>query len=198
MKDQTAGGGAGGAAETAAAPDAGGNQSRVEAYASALFEVAQAEGSLESVENELFTVARTLESSDELRSTLTDARVPADQRQAIVEKLIGDRAHPTTTALVSFVIGSGRARDLPAIVDKLVERSTTRRGQEVAEVRSAMPLDESQRQRLAEALGKATGKQVSVKVIVDPSVLGGLVARVGDTVIDGSVRHRLTQLKAAL
>ena len=174
------------------------DQSRVDAYASALFEVAQAEGSLETVESVLFTVARTLESSDELRSTLTDARVPAAGRQAIVEKLLSDRAHPTTTALVSFIVGSGRARDLPAIVDKLVERSTSERGQEVAEVRSAMPLDDDQRARLAEALGKATGKKVSVKVIVDPSVLGGLVARVGDTVIDGSVRHRLTQLKAAL
>lgn len=173
-------------------------QSRVDAYASALFEVAKAEGSLETVESELFTVARTLESSDELRSNLTDARVPAEGRQAVVEKLLSDKAHPTTTALVSFIIGSGRARDLPAIVDKLVEQSTSERGQEVAEVRSAMPLDDDQRTRLAEALGKATGKKVSVKVIVDPAVLGGLVARVGDTVIDGSVRHRLTQLKAAL
>ena len=171
---------------------------RVDAYAEALFGIAQAEGAVETVESELFTVARTLEGSDELRSNLTDARVPAEGRQAVVEKLLSDKAHPTTTALVSFIIGSGRARDLPAIVDKLVERSTSARGQEVAEVRSAMPLDDDQRSRLAEALGKATGKKVSVKVIVDPSVLGGLVARVGDTVIDGSVRHRLTQLKAAL
>lgn len=177
---------------------AGDSTSRVDAYATALVEVAKAEGALETVENELFTMARTLESSDELRSTLTDARIPAEARQAVVEKLLGDRAHPTTTALVSFVVGAGRARDLPAIVDRLVERSASGRGQEVAEVRSAMPLDDTQRTRLAEALGKATGKQVSVKVIVDPSVLGGLVARVGDTVIDGSVRHRLTQLKAAL
>ena len=174
------------------------DDARVSAYAGALFEIAQAEGSLETVESELFTVARTLESSDELRTTLTDARVPVAGREAIVEKLLGDKAHPTTTALVSFIVGSGRAKDLPAIVDKLVERSTSERGQEVAEVRSAMPLDDDQRTRLAEALGKATGKKVSVKVIVDPSVLGGLVARVGDTVIDGSVRHRLTQLKAAL
>jgi len=174
------------------------DDARVSAYAGALFEIAQAEGSLETVESELFTMARTLESSDELRANLTDARVPAVGRQAVVEKLLGDRAHPTTTALISFIVGSGRARDIPAIVDKLVERSTSERGQEVAEVRSAMPLDDSQRERLAEALGKATGKKVSVKVIVDPSVLGGLVARVGDTVIDGSVRHRLTQLKAAL
>ncbi len=201
MKDQTAGGGGGApptGGERVGVPARDSGSARVNAYAGALFEVAQAEGSLETVESELFTVARTLESSDELRSNLTDARVPVEGRQAVVEKLLGDKAHPTTTALVSFIVGSGRARDLPAIVDKLVERSTSERGQEVAEVRSAMPLDDDQRKRLAEALGKATGKKVSVKVIVDPAVLGGLVARVGDTVIDGSVRHHLTQLKAAL
>ena len=58
-----------------------------------------------------------------------------------------------------------------------------------------MPLDDDQQRRLAEALGRATGKQVEVKVIVDPRVLGGIVSRVGDVVIDGSVRHRLEQLK---
>lgn len=173
-----------------------GDAGRVEAYADALFEVARAEDALETVENELFTVARTLESSDELRTNLTDARIPVERRQAIVEQLLGKSAHPTTTALVSFVIGAGRGRDLSAIIARLVERSTSERGQEVAEVRSAMPLDEDQRKRLADALAKATGKKVSVKVVIDPSVLGGIVARVGDTVIDGSVRHRLTQLKA--
>jgi len=69
---------------------------------------------------------------------------------------------------------------------------------EVAEVRSAIALTEDQKSRLAEALGKATGKQVEVKVIIDPSIQGGLVAQVGDTVIDGSVRRRLEQLKNAL
>lgn len=173
-----------------------GEGNRVEAYADALFAVAQAENALETVEGELFTVARTLESSDELRTKLTDARIPAERRQAVIEQLLSKNAHPTTTALVSFVIGAGRGKDLPAIVDRLVQRSTSERGQEVAEVRSAMPLDDDQRKRLADALAKATGKKVSVKVVIDPSVLGGIVARVGDTVIDGSVRHRLTQLKA--
>jgi len=65
-------------------------------------------------------------------------------------------------------------------------------------VRSALPLDAAQQRRLADALGRATGKTVEVKVIVDPSVLGGIVARVGDVVIDGTIRHRLEQLKEQL
>jgi len=58
-----------------------------------------------------------------------------------------------------------------------------------------VPLDAKQQERLATALGRATGKNVDVKVIVDESVLGGLVATIGDTVIDGTVRHRLEELK---
>jgi F-type H+-transporting ATPase subunit delta len=65
----------------------------------------------------------------------------------------------------------------------------------VAEVRSAVALDDTQRQRISEALSRATRKQVEVKVIVDESVMGGIVATIGDTVIDGTVRHRLDQLK---
>jgi F-type H+-transporting ATPase subunit delta len=171
---------------------------RTDAYAAALFEVAKAEGSLAAVEEELFRVARTLEGSDELRSTLTDQAVPVERRQGIVEDLLGPKASPVTTALVSFVVGAGRGRDLPAIIDRLVEKAAEERSQAVAEVRSAIPLDDSQKERLARALGQATGKTVSVKVIVDPSVLGGIVAQVGDTVIDGSVRTRLNQLREAL
>ncbi len=65
-------------------------------------------------------------------------------------------------------------------------------------MRSAIPLTEDQEARLAEALNKATGKKVHLHVVVDPSVMGGLVASVGDTVIDGTVRERLNQLKSLL
>jgi F-type H+-transporting ATPase subunit delta len=171
---------------------------RIGAYAAALLEVAKAEGSLETVEEELFRVARTLEANDELRTTLSDPALPVDRRQRIVEELLGPRASPVTTALVSFVVGAGRSRDLPAIIDRLVRRAAEERAEAVAEVRTAVPLTEDQRRRLAEALSRATGKRVSVKVVVDPRVLGGVVAQVGDTVIDGSIRHRLEALKESL
>ena len=71
-------------------------------------------------------------------------------------------------------------------------------GLELAEVRTAVPLTQDQETRLAAALANATGKQVNLKVVVDPSVLGGIVATIGDTVIDGSVRTRIDQLKSRL
>jgi F-type H+-transporting ATPase subunit delta len=174
------------------------SDARIDGYARALFEVARAEGTIDEVEDELFRFARSFESSDALRNALTDEMVPAGKRQAIVEDLLGGKATPTTTQLVSMVVGSGRGRDLPAIIDKLVARASSAKDLEVAEVRTAVALTDDQQDRLKAALANATGKQVNLKVIIDPSVLGGVVATVGDTVIDGSVRTRVDQLKSRL
>jgi len=171
---------------------------RIEAYADAMFEVARAEGTIDEVEDELFRFARALEGSDELLGVLTDPHIPASRRQQVVEDLLGAKATPVTTALVSMVVGSGRGRDLPTIIDALVRKSAASHDKAVAEVRSTVELSEEQRQRLAQAIQKATGKKVEVKVIIDETILGGIVTTIGDTVIDGSVRTRLEQLKNAI
>ena len=171
---------------------------RNDAYAAALLEIAKAEGNLDTVEDELFRVARTIESNEDLRSTLTDQAIPIDRRQKIVEALLDGKASPVTTALVSFVVGAGRSRNLPEIIDRLVARAAEERREAVAEVRTAYPLDDDHRQKLADALSKATGKHVSLKVVVDPTVMGGVIATIGDTVIDGTIRHRLDQLRESL
>jgi F-type H+-transporting ATPase subunit delta len=171
---------------------------RATAYAAALLGVAEAEGVVSQVEDELFKVARAFEGNDNLRTTLTDPAIPVERRAGVVEELLAKKAHPLTTAIVSFIVGAGRAHDLPAIVDGFVNEAAELRSEAVAEVRSAFPLDSDQQGRLADALSKATNKKVTVKVIIDPSVLGGIVARVGDTVIDGSVRSRLEQLRESV
>jgi F-type H+-transporting ATPase subunit delta len=173
-------------------------EDRVDGYASALFEVARAEGVLPKVEEDLFSLSHLLTGNDELRTTLSDPAIPGDRKQGIIDELIGRRAQPVTTLLVSFVVSAGRARELPDIISRLVERAAASRQHAVAEVRSAVPLDDDQRRRLAKALSTNLGKDVEVKVFVDPSVLGGLSARVGDVVIDGTVRHRLDQLKETI
>ncbi|MDQ3738548.1 MAG: ATP synthase F1 subunit delta [Actinomycetota bacterium] len=174
------------------------SDNRIDGYARAMFEVARAEGTLDEVEDELFRFARSFETNDDLRNTLTDEQIPVERRQAIVEDLLGENATPTTRQLVSMVVGTGRGRDLPAIVDSLVARASSAKDLEVAEVRSAIDLTDDQQDRLKAALANATGKQLNLKVIVDPSVLGGIVATVGDTVIDGTVRTRIDQLKSRL
>lgn len=173
----------------------GGAAHRVDAYARAIFDIVEAENMLGEVEDELFRFARVFEGNDELRTALSDPMIPAERRQAVVEELLGGKALGISKAIASFLVGIGRVHDLPAVVDRLVEVAAESRSHEVAEVRSAVPLDDDQQRRLAEALSGATGKQVEVKVIIDPRVLGGIVSRVGDVVIDGSIRHRLEQLK---
>lgn len=173
------------------------SDARIDGYARALFEVARAEGTIDEVEDELFRFARSLESNTELRDTLTDEVVPAERRLGIVEDLLGT-ATPTTIQLVSMVIGSGRGRDLPRIIDRLVARASKSKNLEVAEVRTAVELTDDQHDRLKAALANATGQDINLKVVVDPSVVGGLVATVGDTIIDGSVRTRVDQLKSRL
>ena len=174
------------------------SDARIEGYARALFEIARAEGTLDEVEDELFRFARSYESSDALRNALTDEMVPAERRQGVVESLLGDKATSTTVQLISMVIGAGRGRDLPEIIDSLVARASSSKDLQVAEVRTAVALSDDQQARLSAALANATGQQVNLKVVVDPSVIGGVVATVGDTVIDGTVRTRLEQLKSRL
>jgi F-type H+-transporting ATPase subunit delta len=168
-----------------------------EAYADALFTLSRVEGNPTRVEDELFRVARAFESSDELQRGLSDQQVPASRRQQIVEDLLGSAADPTTVAIVSLLVAVGRSNQIPAIVDAFVARAARESGREVAMVRAAVPLDDEQQQRLAAALTSSLGREVTVRVIVDPSVIGGIITQIGDTVIDGSVRHRLNQLREA-
>lgn len=171
---------------------------RVQGYADAMLSVAAAEGNVDQVSSELFSVARAVDGSDELRTSLNDQRIPASKRQQIVEDLLGGRVSATTVGLVSMVVGAGRAADLSKIADAFVHSAAAEQSREVASVRSAVPLSEDQVQRLAAAIKSSTGKDVDVKVTVDPSVVGGVVTTIGDTVIDGSVRSRLGKLRETL
>jgi F-type H+-transporting ATPase subunit delta len=164
-------------------------------YAEALFKVVQAEGELDRVEDELFRFGKLLETNHELKQALSDQSIDKIQRVKVLDELLSDKVSSHTLGLLAFVVEQGRARQLPQILKGLSDLAAEARNSVVAEVRSAIPLDAKQRKDLAAALSKATGKKVEVKVLVDPSVIGGIVAKVGDTVIDGTIRRRLEQLK---
>ncbi len=173
-------------------------QGRITGYANGIFELAKAEDELERVEDELFTIAQALDDSPELRSTLTDPQLPMEKKQALIDDLIGGRASSLSVDLVQLIVSQGRSSELSDIARALVKAAAASRDKAVAEVRSAVPLDEETIERLAAALGRATGKSVEVKVVVDESVIGGIVARVGDTVIDGSLARRVDSLRQAV
>ena len=171
---------------------------RIDAYAEGLLEIARAEDRLGEVEDELFRFARIVDGNDELRMALSNPGLPVDRRAAIVDELLEGRVLALSRSMAAFIVGAGRGHDLPSIIQRFVELAAQSRDKELAEVRSATPLDEATVQRLAESLSRATNKQVDVRVIVDENVLGGLVVTMGDTVIDGTVRHRLEQLKETM
>jgi F-type H+-transporting ATPase subunit delta len=175
-----------------------GKDDRIGGYATAIVAVADAEGVLAKVEDELYTFAKATETNPDLREAITDASLPVDNRTAIVREVIGERAHPVTVSLVSFLIEAGRARDISKVAETVAAIAAERRRREVAEVRTAVPLSEARRERLAAALSRATGREVEVKVVVDPTVVGGVVARVGDEVFDGSIASRLEDAKQVL
>ncbi len=167
----------------------------VRGYAEALFRVVQAEGELDRVEDELYRFGKVLESNHELKQALSDRSMETTQRTKILEELLVEKVSPHTLSLLTFVVEQDRARQLPEILEQVARLAAEARDSVVGEVRSAVPLDDAQQQELARALSRATGKNVTVKVIVDPSVIGGIVATVGDTVIDGTIRRRLEQLR---
>lgn len=171
---------------------------RIDGYAAAILEVAKAEGELARVGDEMFRIARAFESSTELRETLTDPRLPVERKKGVVDDLLGGKSSTLAINLVNFVVGVGMASDLPAIADRLAERAAAERNKVIGEVRTAVELDDETIARLTASLSKATGKDVEVKTVVDPKVVGGVVARVGDTVIDGSLSHRIQEVREQL
>jgi len=175
-----------------------GRNDRVRGYATALVAVADAEGVLDRVGDELFAFSKAVEQDPKLRDALTDKALPLENRRALIRDILGGRAHDVTVTLVSFLVESGRARDLGKIAEGVAALSAEQRDQAVAEVRSAVPLTDAQRKRLEAALSGATGRKIEAKVVVDPTLVGGVIARVGDLVFDGSIASRLEDAKHAL
>ena len=170
---------------------------KIQGYAQAILAVASAESNGAQVEDEIYRFSQVLQSSDELKSTLSDASIPSARRQQIVEDLLDGQVTQTTVALVSMVVAAGMGSDIKAIADKVVGLGAESRDKAVAEVYSVVDLSSDQQQRLAAALKSATGKDVEMKIIIDESVMGGLLVQIEDEVIDGTVRTRLKQLREA-
>lgn len=170
---------------------------KIQGYAQAILAVASAESNGAQIEDEIYRFSQVLQSSEELKSTLSDASIPSARRQQIVEDLLDGQATQSTVALVSMIVAAGMGSDIKAIADKVVGLGAESRDKAVAEVYSVVDLSSDQQQRLAAALKSATGKDVEMKIIIDESVMGGLLVQIEDEVIDGTVRTRLKQLREA-
>ena len=170
---------------------------RTEAYAQAIVMIARGEDALDAVDEELLRVARGLADNPQLHEALTDGRLPIDRRIQVLDEVL-PAAHPATRSALAMLVAAGRIRQLDAVAHRVAELTAAEGERELAEVRVAVPLNEEQRERLRRALERATGKRLELMVFVDPTVVGGVFAKVGDSVIDGSVARRLDDVRARL
>jgi len=161
----------------------------------AVLGIAERAGALDDVEDQLFRFGRILDGESRLALALEDPLAPTDRKVALLDRLIGDRVDRTTHQLLEHAVRASRGHGLEQAVTALVELAAARRERYVAYVTAPAPLTEQQESRLARSLSRVYGRQISLQVTVDPALLGGLVVRVNDEVIDGSVVSRLAAIR---
>ena len=152
---------------------------------------AQKRGALDDVEDELFRFGRIVSSNTELRAALTDRAAGTSAKVELLHRLLGGRAAATTERLVTRLVTAPRGRSLESGLESLSKLAAERRERLVAVVTSAVPLSDTQKQRLGAALAKLYGRQMHLNIDVDPEVLGGIRVQVGDEVINGSIADRI-------
>jgi F-type H+-transporting ATPase subunit delta len=157
----------------------------------ASLDAADVRGDLENAEDELFRFGRIVEGDPDLSRILGDRTAPAAGKATLLDRLLSGRVSAVTEQLLRNVLTAGWAGSPEVEIERLSDAASRRRGQSIARVTTAVPLTPQQEQRLTAVLGRLYGRTIGLQVIVDPSVLGGLIVQVGDEVIDGSVVQRL-------
>ena len=165
-------------------------------YAQAAFRIALERQELDKWQSDLNQIA-SLGSDAVLKALMDNPRLHFDDKVKVLAERLGN-VSPMASNLVYMLVARGRFNLVAEIAEDYQRLYDIRRGVEPAEVVTAVPLDESEKARLAERLEAIIGKKVVVKHEVDPGLLGGIVARVGGKLLDGSTRSRLEALKEQL
>jgi F-type H+-transporting ATPase subunit delta len=155
-------------------------------------------GTLDEVEDELFRFGRVVAGSNELRSALTDNAAGKAAKAELVQRLLGAKARPATTALVSSLVTQPRGRSLEGGLEDFSRLAAARRGRVVALVTAAVPLSDGQKDRLGAALARLVGRPVHLNIDVDPAVLGGVRVQIGDEIIEGTIANRMDGARQGL
>ncbi len=166
-------------------------------YAEAAFEIAERDNNVELWLNQLSTVAQAV-ADPELTRRLEDPHVAIETRTAVMHKMLGADMLPQVGNLLSLALRRRRLETMPQVATEFRRLYNRRAGIVVATATSALELDATERSALQTRLEKMTGAKVELQTAVDPSILGGIQVRIGDTLYDGSVRGRLERLRAQL
>nr|WP_221375850.1 F0F1 ATP synthase subunit delta [Actinoplanes polyasparticus] len=163
----------------------------------ALLDSAERDGKLAEVEDELFRFGQIVSGTPELAVTLSDPGAPIDRRVRLVNDLLKGKAQLVSGRLIEVAIAGLGGRGFESSLTRLVEWTAAKRDREVAYVTVAKPLSEAEEQALAGKLATMYGRQVSLKVNVNPSIIGGVSVQVGSDLYDGTILRRLNAAKQA-
>ncbi len=168
-------------------------------YAKALMEIGTEDGSYKRIGQDVAAMAKAIEASDELSSILSNPVFPRSDREKIVVAILQRLgAGRTVTSFAKLLLDRERMTAIPDISRALSAMIDERAGQVTAEVLTAAPLTSSQQAELKTALESISGKKVHIEIKEDKALLGGVVAKVGDLVYDGSLRTQLRELRRSL
>lgn len=166
-------------------------------YAEAAFQIAERDGTVPQWLDELDASSAAL-SDEQASRVLANPAIPASQRAELAERILGDRISQGPRNLVQLLLRRGRVESLPGVAREFRRLYDRREGIVAARVKSAAPLDDAETEALRERLSATTGGRIEMAFEVDPAILGGVVVRLGDRLIDGSVRGRLERLRSRL
>lgn len=168
-------------------------------YAAALFELADEQKALDQTASDLDRLKQMLGESDDLRRLVRSPVLSrAEQGNAMAALMEAAGISPLTRNFVGLVARNRRLFALPAMIRAFLAELARRRGELTAQVTAARPLSEAQHSALVDTLKRAIGSKVSINVTVDPSLIGGMIVKVGSRMIDSSVRTKLAKLQLAM
>jgi F-type H+-transporting ATPase subunit delta len=166
-------------------------------YAEAIFDIAKRQQTIDRTLEDVRSLA-TLVAQRKMAYLLSEPKIPLQRKEQALREALTSRVLPTSLHLALLVVQRNLVELLPAIARELEQLVLDYKNQAIAEVITAVPLDDAALTRVKQALEKRTGKQILIHTKVQPEILGGIIARVGDEVIDASVQHRLAALQQRL
>jgi F-type H+-transporting ATPase subunit delta len=166
-------------------------------YAGAMFDLALKQNTLDRTLDDVQGLGQ-LFAKHTLAYLLREPKIPLQRKEAALSELLKSRVLPTSLNLALLVVQRGLVEVMPNIATELQQMVFDYKNQAIAEVTTAAPMEAQQEALIKQALEEQTGKTILLETRVNPEILGGVVARVGDQVIDGSVRQRLQGLRRQL
>jgi F-type H+-transporting ATPase subunit delta len=168
----------------------------VKRYAQAVFEIALESDKLKEWQSNLTKIAKLVE-DEEFVGLAENPKIPFDLKAKLVQEKLG-KTNPMALNLIYLLMAKGKLKNAKQLADEYERLLNEHSGIKNAEVTTAIPLDTTERERLVQHLEAIVGKKIRLKIQIDPDILGGFVARIDDSLIDGSIRNKLEMLKKNL